>query len=272
MNHGSLFSGIGGFDLASELMGWNNIFHCEINPFGQKVLKYYWPKAISYEDITKTDFTIHRGNIDILTGGFPCQPYSTAGARKGKEDSRHLWPQMLRSIREIKPRWVVGENVPGIVNWDNGYFFDEIQFDLENEGYEIIPFSIPACSIGADHIRERIWFIAYSERMGRKDVQSDNGCGNNEIKHTKGRGQKTKEWNKKANELDTSCNTFLRFQEMYCQPAIFSMDDALPFELDGITVPKWIEESIKAAGNAIDPQVALQIFKAIDQYERLNKA
>ena len=96
MTHGSLFSGIGGFDLASEWMGWENVFHCEWNPFGQKVLKYYWPNAKSYHDITKTDFTIHRGNIDIITGGFPCQPYSQAGKRLGKDDERHLWPEMLR--------------------------------------------------------------------------------------------------------------------------------------------------------------------------------
>ncbi len=101
MTHGSLFSGIGGFDLAAEWMGWENVFHCEWNPFGQKVLKHYWPNAISYEDITKTDFTVHRGKIDIITGGFPCQPYSSAGKRKGKDDERHLWPSMLRAIREI---------------------------------------------------------------------------------------------------------------------------------------------------------------------------
>jgi DNA (cytosine-5)-methyltransferase 1 len=99
MTHGSLFSGIGGFDLAAEWMGWENIFHCEWNPFGQKVLKHYWPKSISYNDITQTDFSIHRGKIDILTGGFPCQPYSTAGKRLGKADERHLFPEMLRCIK-----------------------------------------------------------------------------------------------------------------------------------------------------------------------------
>jgi DNA (cytosine-5)-methyltransferase 1 len=102
MNHASLFSGIGGFDLAAEWMGWNNIFHCEINEFGKKVLKYHWPNAISYDDIKTTDFNIHRGQIDILTGGFPCQPYSVAGKRKGKADDRHIWPEMLRAIQETK--------------------------------------------------------------------------------------------------------------------------------------------------------------------------
>jgi DNA (cytosine-5)-methyltransferase 1 len=131
MRHGSLFSGIGGFDLASEWMGWENVFHCEWNEFGQKVLKYYWPKAITYNDITKTDFSIHRGTIDILTGGFPCQPYSTAGKRLGKEDERHLWPEMLRAIREIQPSFVVGENVRGLTNWNGGLVFDEVQADLE---------------------------------------------------------------------------------------------------------------------------------------------
>ena len=162
MKHGSLFSGIGGFDLAAEWMGWENIFHCEWNPFGQKVLSYYWPKAISYHDITKTDFTIHRGQIDILTGGFPCQPYSLAGKRKGKEDDRHLWPEMLRAIREIQPRWVVGENVFGLVNWNDGLVFHEVQTDLEAEGYEVFPYVLPAVSVNAPHRRDRIWFVAYN--------------------------------------------------------------------------------------------------------------
>jgi DNA (cytosine-5)-methyltransferase 1 len=165
MRHASLFSGIGGFDLAAEWMGWENIFHCDINPFGKKVLEYYYPKSISYGDITKTDFTIHRGDIDILTGGFPCQPYSLAGKRKGKEDERHLWPQMLRAIREIQPRWIIGENVYGLVNWDGGLVFHEVQSDLEAEGYEVFPYVLPACSIGAVHRRDRVFFIAYSKSI-----------------------------------------------------------------------------------------------------------
>ena len=122
MKHGSLFSGIGGFDLAAEWMGWENVFHCEWNPFGQKVLKHHFPKSISYNDITKTDFSIHRGDIDIITGGFPCQPYSTAGLRKGKADERHLFPEMLRAIKEIQPTWIIGENVRGLVSWGGGWY------------------------------------------------------------------------------------------------------------------------------------------------------
>jgi len=122
MTHGSLFSGIGGFDLAAEWMGWDNVFHCEWNPFGQKVLKHHFPNSISYNDITKTNFSIHEGSIDILTGGFPCQPYSNAGKQLGKSDERHLFPEMLRAIKEIKPRYIVGENVRGLVSWGGGWY------------------------------------------------------------------------------------------------------------------------------------------------------
>jgi DNA (cytosine-5)-methyltransferase 1 len=160
LKHASLFSGIGGFDLAAEWMGWQNVFHCEWMPFPRQVLKYHFPNSISYEDITKTDFTIHRGEIDVLTGVFPCQPYSVAGKRLGKEDERHLWPEMLRAIREIEPTFVVGENVRGLVNWSGGMVFDEVQIDLENAGYEVIPFIIPACAVGAPHRRDRVWFVA----------------------------------------------------------------------------------------------------------------
>lgn len=163
MTHGSLFSGIGGFDLAAEWMGWTNVFHCEWNPFGQKILKHYWPQSISYNDITTTDFTIHRGGIDIITGGFPCQPYSMAGKRLGKEDERHLWPHMCRAIREIQPRWVVGENVLGLVNWNGGLVFNEVQADLEAEGYEVQAFVLPAASVNAPHRRDRVWFVAYAK-------------------------------------------------------------------------------------------------------------
>lgn len=184
MNHGSLFSGIGGFDLAAEWMGWNNTFHCEWMPFPRKVLNYYWPNSISYEDITKTDFSIHRGSIDILTGGFPCQPYSSAGKRLGKEDERHLWPHMLRVISEIKPTYVVGENVRGLTNWNGGVVFEEVCTDLESQGYEVQPILLPACAVGAPHRRDRIWFIAYnaaysnsrrlerSEEVGRNSINA----------------------------------------------------------------------------------------------------
>jgi DNA (cytosine-5)-methyltransferase 1 len=171
MTHGSLFSGIGGFDIAAEWAGWDNLFHCEWNPFGQRVLKHYWPQSTSYDDITKTDFTIWNGRIDVLTGGFPCQPYSLAGKRKGKEDERHLWPEMLRAIREIQPPYVVGENVFGLINWNGGLVFDEVQADLEAEGYEVWPYVLPACAVNAPHRRDRVWFVAYAKNSGCRGGQ-----------------------------------------------------------------------------------------------------
>ena len=302
MRHGSLFSGIGGFDLAAEWMQWENVLHCEWNEFGQKVLKHYWPNAISYEDITKTDFSIHRGDIDILTGGFPCQPYSAAGKRLGKEDDRHLWPEMLRAIREVQPTWVVGENVLGLVNWNGGLVFEEVQADLEAEGYEVQPFVLPACAVNAPHRRDRVWFVAYSfnsrykARRGAKEEKDGvqavhrkkmvtrefNGTSlssttpNANSNGFQGRISSIEYKQSRSSQGDAqkclpTYRRRLQFQNFPTQSPICGGDDGLPTELDGITFPKWRNESIKAFGNAIVPQVALQIFKAIQAYEATRK-
>lgn len=281
ITHGSLFSGMGGFDLAAEWMGWENVFHCEWNPFGQKILKYYWPEAISYDDITKTDFTIHRGQIDILTGGFPCQPFSAAGKRKGTADDRHLWPEMLRAIREIKPTWIVGENVSGIISWDGGLVFQQVQIDLETEGYEVQAVVLPACGVGAPHRRDRVWFIAYAKNWGingiyrndigqtaedgyRDDKFNCNGIERN-APNTNNERLQQQSGNTIPNKSRQPCRIFEKagFESFPTQSPVCSRNDGIPSRLDGITFPKWRNESIKAAGNAIVPQVALQIFKAI---------
>jgi DNA (cytosine-5)-methyltransferase 1 len=288
LTHGSLFSGIGGFDLAAEWMGWENVFHCEWMPFPRQVLKYHFPNSISYEDITKTDFTIHRGRIDVLTGGFPCQPYSVAGKRLGKDDERHLFPEMLRAIREIEPRFVVGENVRGLVNWNGGMVFEEVQIDLANEGYEVIPFILPACAVGAPHRRDRVWFIAHtksnrtSARFG--EIQEKNGeisqrnndakpCdssdGNASYTNNKGlerfsyRRMAGTMW-KKSNQQPARCIR-ATWQNFPTQSPICGRDDGLPTELDGITFSKWRAESIKGYGNAVVPQVVYEIFQAIEK-------
>jgi DNA (cytosine-5)-methyltransferase 1 len=284
--HGSLFSGIGGFDLAAEWMGWENVFHCELNAFGQKVLKHYWPNAISYEDITKTDFTIHRGTIDILTGGFPCQPYSMAGKRLGKEDERHLWPEMLRAIREIQPRWVVGENVLGLVNWSGGLVFHEVQADLEAAGYEVQPYVLPACAVNAPHRRDRVWFVAKrteckygfytcSNKQYNICEQCEDGDNyelwdatdtNCEVLEHGNRQRKTS--GRTNEEKRTKSFNIPRDWETFpTQSPICTGDDGISSRLDGITFSKWRNESIKAAGNAIVPQVVMPIFKAIEQYD-----
>ena len=291
MNHASLFSGIGGFDLAAEWAGWNNAFWCEWEDFPQKVLRYHFPNSIGYGDITKTDFTIWRGRIDVLTGGFPCQPYSQAGKRLGKDDERHLWPEMLRAIREIRPRWVVGENVLGLTNWNGGLVFEEVQADLEAEAYQVQPFILPAAGVGAPHQRYRVWFVAYSDKCddGRKAgeyAKTGDGKGLSErdevrksfepseifwltpdTTRTRG-GQIIGESKGKSNELN-KIGIPTNWENFPTQSPVCGGNDGLPGRLDGITFPKWRNESIKAYGNAIVPQVAYQIFKAINEYEKL---
>jgi DNA (cytosine-5)-methyltransferase 1 len=286
MTHGSLFSGIGGFDLASEWMGWENVFHCEWNEFGQKILKHYWPDAITYSDITKTDFSIHRGRIDILTGGFPCQPFSTAGKRKGKEDDRYLWPEMLRAVREIQPGWIVGENVYGIINQGRGLVFEEVCAQMENEGYEVQPYLLPACSVNAPHRRDRFWFVAYAGCSGYCNEFGQNRC---EKKENKSKGDKWKrirvqpEGNEhEAAITDPKCIG----QQRQGRPKGCSntetikdweaswtySNDRWPTEQplrggnDGLS-KELHEACLTAYGNAIVPQLAYQIFKAIEKYE-----
>jgi DNA (cytosine-5)-methyltransferase 1 len=365
MTHGSLFSGIGGFDLAAEWMGWTNVFHCEWNPFGQKVLKHYWPDAELFTDITKSNFTKYGGTVDIISGGFPCQPYSAAGKRKGKEDERHLWPYMLDTIKSVRPRWVVGENVLGLVNWSDGLVFHEVQTDLEAAGYEVWPYVLPAASVGAPHRRDRVWFVAHAKlcsnrlpttrrvdmertilegrewcqkadgfNIDNKDAADTNGDGFNQrnSKHEKQSGQRgvnalghTNESNDNGNAADPEqpgfqgqhrewegCSEHRVDEGVFIgsenklnasdtmrtrgrknnregeskffdengkigawdifptQSPICGRDDGIPDRLDGITFPKWRNESIKAYGNAVCPQVVHQIFKAIEQYEILN--
>lgn len=259
MTHGSLFSGIGGFDLAAEWAGWQNVFHCEWNEFGQKVLKYYWPNAESFTDITKTNFSKYENKIDVLSGGFPCQPYSLAGKRKGKEDERHLWPEMCRAIREIKPRWVVGENVFGLINWNGGLVFHEVQSDLEAEGYEVFPFLLPAAAVNAPHRRDRIWFIAYSQHSRlQRNVQRYRKA----IQFYK---------NRKTSNLFNSY-PFDKWKIKKRSIGNLRTNYGISEGLDNYTISegKITNESIKAFGNAIVPQVALQIFNAINEYENLN--
>jgi DNA (cytosine-5)-methyltransferase 1 len=319
-------------------MGWENVFHCEWNTFGQKVLHHYWPKAEQFTDITKSDFTKYANTIDILTGGFPCQPYSSAGKRLGKEDERHLWPEMLRAIREIQPRWVVGENVLGLVNWSGGLVFHEVQADLEAEGYEVQPYVLPAVSVNAPHRRDRVWFVAHSKlyanglrgerrmdlggkllerrewqektnrfnNISKNENASDtnlHGCnqrnGNDEVNPSKGRLNALGDIDESNGNGDVAntCNEGLQgsqdirgfggvrtqshklttrrirpnWQNFPTVSPICSGDDGISDRLDSITFPKWRNESIKAGGNAIVPQVVYQIFKTIEQYENLYK-
>ena len=323
MRHGSLFSGIGGFDLAARWMGWDNVFHVEFNPWCRKVLEYHFPNSESFTDVKQFDGSAWRGRVDIISGGFPCQPYSAAGKRLGKDDERHLWPEMLRIIREAAPTYVVGENVRGLTNWNGGVVFEEVCADLEAEGYDVWTGILPAAGVGAPHRRDRVWFVAHAHSgadlrtPGRdagtsasegipernevripdqsgdvRDAADTDGTGfekriaatesgepgfgaghggayaaNTErdgLEHstqpgsiTGGKGA-TRE--RIAGHAQTACWTGFPTESPVC-----GGNDGISRELDGITFSKWRNESIKAYGNAIVPQVAYQIFKAIQQ-------
>ena len=335
MKHISLFSGIGGFDLAAEWAGWTNVASCEINPFGRRHLAYYWPHAYHHDDIkTLTGEKIQheaqkrygpdwRADGVVLSGGFPCQPYSLAGKRLGKEDERHLWPEMLRVIREIQPTWIVGENVFGLVNWSDGLVFDEVQTDLETAGYEVQAYVLPACAADAPHRRDRVWIIAKNtmrsgcvhrepdqERTGIR--QQRNPCAGSAdgfclqagpTTNAANVGQKqprnTREWRSGLEDSYSDEKRFSTYANGIRQPGekhgrqesgfscensegigwhnfptqspVCSRNDGFSTGLDGITFPKWRNESIKAAGNAIVPAIAYRIFDTINQFYNKTK-
>jgi len=293
-----LFSGIGGFSYAGHSLGWNTVQMVEYNPFCQRVLKHHFPEAAIHSDIKTFNIDELRkskwnpNQPSIITGGFPCQPYSAAGKRQGKDDERHLWPEMLRVIREVHPRWVVGENVLGIISWNGGMVFDEVQADLEAEGYEVWAYVLPACGVDAPHQRFRVWFVAYSEsgRTGglRDETEAPRPCQSGDVFGSGGRIQCESRATADSNEqrlegesravgelerffgFDSSSPHGYQLPDWKDYPTVSpirSGNDGLPEELVDITFPKWRNESIKALGNSIVPQVALQIFKSIEEYE-----
>lgn len=265
MKHIGLFEGIGGFSIAARQMGWETIAWREWNPFGQQVLSYHFPNANKHGDITKTDFTIYRGKCDVLTGGFPCQPYSLAGKRKGKEDERHLWPEMLRAIREIQPRWIVGENVYGLINWGKGMVLTEIKNELEIAGYKTLPpIILPACAKDADHRRDRVWIIAYSRSEFEHCTIFP------EVNGTKIQRQRRKaEWSQNREFVEVaSCISSVLSKRMDT-PDITGLLNEFSAGLDVETISEedWIRESIKAYGNAIYNDIAVEIFSVIEEME-----
>jgi DNA (cytosine-5)-methyltransferase 1 len=322
LKHGSLFSGIGGFELAAEAMGWQNVFSVEYDEFCSKILEHHFPLTKHYNDIKQFNAKPYRGSIDIITGGFPCQPFSSAGKRGGVSDNRYLWPEMLRVIREVRPRFVVAENVRGLVNWSEGMVFETVLTDLESEGFEVFPVILPAAGVNAPHRRDRIWFIAYRNNAPTKhhiptgrDVSASTlqqsatdtknsgyrgGSGEERQERRKGLLQRKCEGSTLGREIE-GCSRIWNapdtdgellehrdgkretgerteqakriepfdgsrsWETFPTEPPLCGGDDGLSKELDGITFPKWRKQSIKAYGNAIVPQVALQIFKAIQQ-------
>jgi DNA (cytosine-5)-methyltransferase 1 len=274
-SHGSLFSGIGGFDLAAQWMGWNNIFQVEKDDWCRKVLAKNFPKTERFSDIKDFIGYEYTNRIDVISGGFPCQPFSVAGQRKGKDDDRYLWEEMLRVIATIKPKYVVGENVTGII----GLALDTVLSDLEAQNYTTETFIIPACSKNAWHRRDRVWIVAYANSIGRQDEQKENGkslCNgerNNTIEEQSREQQQCRTGKSSTLRNATNCNLsgFEKQREQITnetehfapkcgswwktEPGVGRVADGIPNRVD----------RIKGLGNAIVPQVALTLFEAISE-------
>ncbi len=259
MVHLDLFSGIGGFAYAADTV-FGDVTHifCDNDKFCQAVLRKHWPESEIFDDIrTITADTKSEGlersdrskpkrgrasrrntwpKIDILTGGFPCQPFSAAGLRRGTADERHLWPEMYRVIQLTRPTWVIAENVRGLLTWNDGLVLEQVCADLEAAGYEVQPLIIPAVAVNAPHRRDRIWFIA-NYTGERSDDRLDNR-------------EERRSWSRDWHEVAAE----------FC-----SVDDGLPVALDGFELSKsqHRKEQLKAYGNAIVPQVAMSIMEAM---------
>lgn len=240
IKHGSLFTGIGGFDLAAEWMGWENVFHCEILEDKRRWLKYRWPLAESYGNVCETDFTFWAGKLDILTGGDPCQVSSKIGKREGMAGALYLWPQFFRAVREIKPFCLVNENVDGTIS--NGILDRKIA-DLESVGYACWPpLIMPASFIGGGHRRDRVWLVAYSAERRLERWQCSPTQGQRETKI------------RPIEALVENKNGVIGPVAEF-----FTCDDG---------IPGWMAE-IQGYGNAIVPQVAYEVFKLIE-HEQLS--
>lgn len=290
-----LFAGIGGFSLAGHWLGWETVGFVEWDAYNQKVLAKNFPGVPIHSDITDYHGLIH--SADIITGGFPCQPFSSAGKRQGTNDSRYLWPEMLRIVREVQPAYVVGENVGGIYSMDDGRVFEQVCTDLEDAGYAVQPFRIPACATGAPHRRDRWWFVG-SNTESQQDRQESGGgvqqyasrsgrfaTDTKKVQHDRTRYSRNG-WDGLADVYSTASDTSRKGQERgeHCgallgrqphEPTAQShrtwstgwptvatwlcrVDDGLPTWLD-----RHRTNRLKSLGNSIQPQVAYEILKAL---------
>jgi DNA (cytosine-5)-methyltransferase 1 len=282
---GSLFAGIGGFELAATWAGITPVWSNEIDSFCCQVLRNNFTHRIIEDDIRKIG-KHNLESVDILSGGFPCQPFSTAGRRKGTEDDRYLWPEMLRVIREIQPRWVVGENVSGLFTWNRGLVFEQVHTDLENEGYEVQSFIIPACSKNAPHRRDRVWIVAFNPKF--KSNGQYNSRESKRIRMDMERNIMDKKgWHESSNNFESSNTNVTTDATSIRQQGQGKFTESIGSKKNTIRQASWtyndgswptqppvrigndglsaglVRSAIESAGNAIVPQVAQEIFKAI---------
>ena len=238
----SLFSGIGGLDLAFEWAGGEVVAMCEIDPYCQKVLRKHWPKIPIFGNVKELKGSDIKA-VEIIYGGFPCQPFSFAGRRKGKGDDRYLWPEFSRLVREIKPRWIVAENVAGILR----IAADDVCSDLESQGYEVGIFDYEAAAVGAKHRRERVFFVANSSSSRSSQTGKSGRFGTPLSK---------REFLKSSGSGSTFSAEFLS-DSWKSEPRMDRVVDGIPHRLD----------RLKALGNAVVPQQVYPIFKAIFEAE-----
>ena len=231
----SLFAGIGGFDLGLERAGMTVVGQCEIDPFCRAVLKKHWPDVPQFEDI-RTLKGEQVGPVDLVCGGYPCQPFSTAGERRGAEDDRHLWPEMRRLVEELRPAWVLGENVAGHITLG----LDQVLSDLDALSYATRAFVIPACAVDARHRRDRVWLVANASSLG---LEKQGWVGKRE--------RPTQEGNRQANHAVDGCRWPV-------EPRVGRVAPRVPQRVD----------RLKALGNAVVPQVVELIGRSIMEAQR----
>jgi DNA (cytosine-5)-methyltransferase 1 len=244
LQHLDLFSGIGGFSLGLESAGLaKTVAFCDIDNFCQKVLKKHWPEVPIFSDIKELTYEKLKANginnIDIITGGYPCQPFSVAGRKKGEEDPRHVWPEYFRIIKELRPTWVIGENVGGHIKLG----LDTVLENLESEGYSARTFSISAASIGANHKRERVWILANSKSSNRDEYEINKEHGKPEAQKIFG---------------NRSCLSGVS-SRWEVEPDVGRVADGLPDTMD----------RLKSLGNSVVPQIPFLIGSCIKEIENI---
>jgi DNA (cytosine-5)-methyltransferase 1 len=259
MTHLSLFSGIGGLDIAAEWAGFETVGQCEWADYPTKVLEKHWPDVPRWRDVhdlTATDFTSRTGlkTVDCISGGFPCQPHSIAGKRQASADERDLWPEYRRVIREIKPRWVVAENVPGLLSSEDGRFFRGILRDFADMGFDVGWATFSAASVGAVHRRERMAIIAHTNgESGRRIFTGQRGEERTRDKEAAIWGG-NREWIKQRTGIAA---VLPMGGTKLIKPLVLRSDDGIPAKLD----------RNKCLGNSVVPQQFYPIFKAIAELE-----
>jgi len=263
MNVLDLFSGIGGFSLGLERAGpFRTVAFCEREPFCQAVLRKHWPDTPIYDDV-RTIPTDELGDIDLICGGFPCQPWSVAGQQRGTEDDRDLWPAMAALVKKLRPTWVIGENVRGFVNEPMG--LKRSLSDLESLGYEAAAFVIPACAVDAPHRRDRVWIVANSDNaIGRRGKERRQGWYGRPALH--GAERLVANASGERSQVATGDRSLERHRSSLdgSSPARWIIEPDVGRVAHG--VPRRVDR-LKALGNAVVPQVVEQIGRAILEVE-----